>query len=128
MAAKFEIRSPKAGEYRWVLVSQGRTLATGAPYGRRALAEKSIDAFRLAATAAPVVDTTAPAARPTTGKAARAVGRVLGKAVVRGGRAVETAEQAAAKTAKRAARTVETATAPKPATKRAAPRAGGRKR
>ena len=127
MAAKFEIRSPKAGEYRWVLVSQGRTLATGAPYARRALAAKSIDSFRLAATAAPVVDTTVPAAKPTTSKAARAVGRVLAKAVVTGGRAVETAEQAAAKTAKRAAKTVQTATAPKPTTKRAAPRAGDRK-
>ncbi|MDQ1499751.1 MAG: hypothetical protein QOI86_3091, partial [Actinomycetota bacterium] len=27
MAAKFEIRSPKAGEFNWVLLSQGRTLA-----------------------------------------------------------------------------------------------------
>jgi uncharacterized protein YegP (UPF0339 family) len=127
VAANFEIRSPKAGRYVWVLVSQGRTLATSPEYGRRALAEKAIAAFRLAATAAPVVDTTAPAAKPATSKAARAVGRVLGKAVVIGGRAVETAEQAAANTAKRAAKTVQSATPPKPATQRAAPRAGGRK-
>lgn len=64
MAAKFEIRSPKTGEYRWVLTSQGRTLAIGPTYARRALAEKSIDTFRSAAVAAPVDDQA-----PTRGKA-----------------------------------------------------------
>lgn len=95
MAANFEIRSPKAGVYQWVLVSQGRILATSEPYTRRAAAEKAIGSFRMAATAAPVIDTTVPAAGPTTRKAARAVGRVLAKAVVKGGRAVEKVEQAA---------------------------------
>jgi uncharacterized protein YegP (UPF0339 family) len=42
VAAKFEIESPKAGQYRWVLRSQGRTLATSALYNRRNLAEKAI--------------------------------------------------------------------------------------
>ena len=79
VAANFEIQSPKAGRYVWVLVSQGRTLATSAEYSRRALAEKAIVAFRMAAVNAPVVDTTVPAAPPAAGKAARATGRALGK-------------------------------------------------
>lgn len=97
MAAKFEIRSPRAGMYQWVLVSQGRILATGEAYNRRAAAEKAIEPFRMAATAAPVIDMTVPAAKPATRKAARAVGRGLAKAVVKGGRAVEKVEQAATK-------------------------------
>jgi uncharacterized protein YegP (UPF0339 family) len=105
VAAKFEIRSPKAGEYRWVLVSQGRTLATSQAYPRRAMAEKSIVSFRLAATAAPVIDTTVPAAKTTTRKAARVTGRTLGKAVAKTGRAVEKAEQALSKATKQTAKT-----------------------
>lgn len=79
MAAKFEIRSSKTGQFRWVLVSQGRTLATSPAYSRRALAEKSIDAFRMAAIAAPVSDLTVPAAKTTPGKMARAAGRTAGR-------------------------------------------------
>jgi uncharacterized protein YegP (UPF0339 family) len=79
VAAKFEIRSPRAGRYVWALVSQGRTLATSTEYSRRALAEDAIVAFRMAAVNAPVVDTTVPAAPPAAGKAARATGRALGK-------------------------------------------------
>jgi len=111
VAANFEIQSPKAGRYVWVLVSQGRTLATSAEYSRRALAEKAIVAFRMAAVNAPVVDTTVPAATPGAGKAARATGRALAKAVVKGGRAVEKVEKTAAKATKRAARKVARATA-----------------
>jgi uncharacterized protein YegP (UPF0339 family) len=128
MAAKFEIHASTTGQYRWVLVSQGRTLATSEAYSRRGLADKAIVAFRMAAAAAPVVDTTVPAPKATTRKAARAVGRVVAKAVVKGGRAVETAEQAAAKTAKRAAKTVKKADTAKTTTKRTAPRARGRQR
>ena len=95
MAARFEIRSPKAGEYRWVLVSQGRILATSEAYTRQASAEKAIDLFRMAATVAPVIDTTVPAAKTPTGKAARAAGRTVAKAVVKGARAVETVAKAA---------------------------------
>lgn len=98
MAANFEIRSPKAGVYQWVLVSQGRILATSEPYTRRAAAEKAITSFRMAAAAAPVIDTTVPAAKATTRKSARAAGRLVAKAVVKGGRAVEKAEEAATKT------------------------------
>ncbi|HYH50033.1 MAG TPA: DUF1508 domain-containing protein [Acidimicrobiia bacterium] len=106
MAAKFEIQSPKAGEYRWVLVSQGRILATSEAYKRRHLAEKAILPFRMAAVNAPVIDTTRPQATTTTGKAARATGRVVATAVVKGGRAVERVEKLAAKAAKKAAQTV----------------------
>jgi len=103
VAANFEIRSPKAGRYIWVLVSQGRTLATSAEYSRRALAEKAIVTFRMAAVNAPVIDTTVPAAKTLPGKAARATGRALAKAVVKGGRAVEKVEKTAAKATKRVA-------------------------
>ena len=102
MAAKFEIRSPERGRYQWVLVSQGRTLATSAAYSRRAAAEKAIDSFRMAAIGAPVIDTTVPAAKTTTGRAARATGRTLAKAVFKGARAVEQVEQAAARATGRA--------------------------
>jgi uncharacterized protein YegP (UPF0339 family) len=94
MAAKFEIRSPKAGQYTWVLVNQGRILATSVPYARRALAEKAIVAFRMAAVNAPVIDQTLPAAKTAPGKAARGTGRAVAKAVVKGGRAVEKLEEA----------------------------------
>jgi uncharacterized protein YegP (UPF0339 family) len=109
MAAKFEIRSPKAGQFRWVLTSQGRTLATSQTYSRPVLAEKSIDSFRMAAIAAPVTDLTVPSAKTPAGKTARATGRAAGKAVAKAGRAVEKAEQAVAKPARRAARPVRKA-------------------
>jgi uncharacterized protein YegP (UPF0339 family) len=69
MAAKFEIRSPSAGQFTWVLVSQGRTLATGGSYGRRALAEKAIDALRTAAGGATVSDLTLKPAKTTAKQA-----------------------------------------------------------
>lgn len=78
MAAKFEIRSPKAGRYAWVLTSQGRILATSAEYGRRVLAEKAIDSFRMAAIAAPVADQTPTRSKRAPGKAARMAGRGAG--------------------------------------------------
>ena len=106
MAAKFEIESPKAGQYRWVLSSQGRILATGATYNRRSLAEKAIVSFRMAAVNAPIVDATLPAAKTPTGKAARGTGRVVARAVVKSGRAVETVEKTAARAVKKAARTL----------------------
>ncbi|MCA1844240.1 MAG: DUF1508 domain-containing protein, partial [Actinobacteria bacterium] len=71
MAAKFEIRSAN-GKWTWVVTSQGRTLASGESYARRALAEKAVESFRMAAGNAPVIDTTLPPAKTTTGKAARA--------------------------------------------------------
>jgi DNA-binding protein HU-beta len=97
MAAKFEVRSPKAGEFRWVLVSQGRTLATSESYSRKVSAEKAIESLRKAAGTATVADLTLAAAK-TTAK-----------------RAAEKVEKAAAKTpakttAKRAAKKVEKVT------------------
>jgi uncharacterized protein YegP (UPF0339 family) len=117
VAAKFEIRQPKAGEFNWVLVSQGRTLATGESYGRRVSAEKAIESLRKAAATAPVADLTLAPAKTAPGKAARATGRAVGKSVVKAGNALAKAENVAAKapaaaksTAKRAARTVKKAT------------------
>jgi uncharacterized protein YegP (UPF0339 family) len=125
MAAKFEIRSPKAGRYQWVLTSQGRTLATGEAYARRALAEKSIASFRMAATAAPVIDTTVPAASPAVAKAARTSGRAVGQAAATTRRTVKVAARkaptAAKRTVNKAAKAVEK-TATKAANKTAAPR------
>lgn len=109
MAAKFEIQSPEAGKYRWVLKSQGRTLATGPAYNRRALAERSIDSFRMAAIAAPVDDRTVAPAQTTPAKAARAVGRAAGEAVAKGARVVQKVEKKATKAASRAAKTVRKA-------------------
>jgi len=136
VAAKFEIRQPKAGQFNWVLISQGRTLATGESYGRKVSAQNAIESLRKAAATATVVDLTLAPAKTAPGKAARATGRAVGKAVVTAGTAVAKAEQAATKTpraakstAKRAARTVEKATKkavdavkPAPAKKAAAPR------
>lgn len=110
MAAKFEIQRPRAGEYRWVLVSQGRVLATSEAYRRRGLAEKAIVLFRMAATAAPVVDHTAAPAKAPVAKAARAAGRAAAKAVVKGGRAVEKVERTTARAGRRVAKTVAGAT------------------
>ena len=95
MAAEFEIRSPRAGRYIWVLTNQGRILATSEEYNRRSLAEKAIVPFRMAAVNAPVVDTTEPAATTASTKLARATGRVLAKAVITSGRAIATVEEAA---------------------------------
>jgi uncharacterized protein YegP (UPF0339 family) len=114
MAAKFEIRSPKAGQYTWVLISQGRTLATSQAYSTRPLAEKAIVSFQMAAVNAPVVDTTVPEAKTPTGGAARVTRRAVAKAVVTGRQTVEKVEETAAKAAKqmveKASRAVESVT------------------
>ena len=89
MAATFEIRSPTAGKYVWVLTSQGRILAISKEYNRRSLAEEAIVPFRMAAVNAPVIDTTEPAVSNAAAKVARATGRVLAKAIVKSGRAIE---------------------------------------
>jgi uncharacterized protein YegP (UPF0339 family) len=77
MAAKFEISSPKAGEFNWVLKSQGRTLATGESYPRRISAEKAIESLRKAAATATVADLTLKAAK-TPAAASRAAKSVKG--------------------------------------------------
>ena len=101
MAAKFEFQRTQTGQYRWVLVSQGRVLAASPTYSRKALAEKAIVSFRMAAVAAPVVDLTAPPAKAPVAKAARAAGRAAAKAVTTGARAVEKIEQTTAKATRR---------------------------
>jgi uncharacterized protein YegP (UPF0339 family) len=83
MAAKFEIVQPKAGEFRWVLTSQGRVLAKSDAYTRKVSCQNAMESFRKAAPTAIIVDHTArPAAAPKTvpGKVARTTGRVMGKA------------------------------------------------
>src|SRR6266446_8636201 len=98
MAAKFEVRSPKTGEFRWVLISQGRTLATSEPYSRKVSAEKAIESLRKAAATATVNDTTVKpaAAKPVAAKAARATGKAIGKAATTR-KTAKTAAKAAAK-------------------------------
>ena len=74
MAAKFEIRSAKAGEFNWVLKSQGRTLASGESYARKVSAEKAIESLRKAAASAAVDDTTVKATAPAKPAKATATG------------------------------------------------------
>ena len=102
LAAKFEIEQSGSG-YRWVLKSQGRTLATSPAYTSKAAAQNGMASFRTAAANAPLIDTTLRAATTPVGKAGRATGRALGRAVVNSGRAVENVEKAAGRTTKRAA-------------------------
>ena len=98
VAAKFEIRASEPGGYHWVLISQGRTLATSASYTTRASAEKAIASMRQAAADATVADLTLPAPKTQAGTVARAAGRVVARAVVRGGQAVEQGETTMAET------------------------------
>jgi uncharacterized protein YegP (UPF0339 family) len=108
MAAKFEIRSPKAGEFNWVLLSQGRTLAVGETYTRKVSCVNAVESVRKAAPTAAVDDTTvrpAPAKAPTaktTARAAAKTARTTAKAAVKTGRAAgKVAAGAAKKTAPR---------------------------
>jgi uncharacterized protein YegP (UPF0339 family) len=133
VAAKFEIRSPKPGEYSWVLLSQGRTLATGASYTSKASAEKAIASMRSAASSATVLDLTLPAPRTPAGTAARTTGRVLGRAVVKSGQAVEqvektvaTAAAGAAEVAKKAAKKAKAKAKPKAKRAKAKAKKAGR--
>jgi uncharacterized protein YegP (UPF0339 family) len=101
MAAKFEIRSPKAGQFRWVLTSQGRTLATGETYSRRVSAEKAIGSLQAATATATIDDTTikAPTGKSVAAKAARDSGRSAGKTTPKkkAKRATKTAAQRTSK-------------------------------
>ena len=127
MAAQFEIRSPKRGSFTWVLTSQGRVLAMGESYTRKASCQKAIESFRKGAPSAKVADLTLAPPATAPGKAARTAGRTVAKAVITGGRAVEKAEKttakAAAKTAKGARKAAtkaekRAARATKPGTKK----------
>jgi uncharacterized protein YegP (UPF0339 family) len=112
MAAKFEIRSPKAGEFNWVLKSQGRTLATGESYTRKVSAEKAIDSLRKAAAGAAIEDKTVKA--PVSKATAKAAAKVK-KAATKAPAAAKTAAKRTAKkaqaTAKKAAGTAKKAAA-----------------
>ena len=94
MAAKFEILQSKAGEFRWVLTSQGRVLAKSDAYTRKVSCLTAMEAFRKAVPTATVVDTTAKPAKasaakgrrttkPVSARAARTTGRVVGKAAAK---------------------------------------------
>jgi len=116
MAAKFEV-SQSGGGFRWVLKSQGRTLATGESYSRRALAEKAIESLRKAAAGATVVDLTV---KPAKAAPAKAAGKATRTARKTAARAAKTTKKAAAtKRTAKAATSKRTATAAK---KSSAPR------
>ncbi|MEW6476749.1 MAG: DUF1508 domain-containing protein [Actinomycetota bacterium] len=87
MAAKFEIEQPKAGEFRWVLTSQGRVLARSENYTRKVSCVNAMESFRKAAPTAEIVDHTArpakSAATSAPAKVARQTGRVVGKAAAK---------------------------------------------
>jgi uncharacterized protein YegP (UPF0339 family) len=119
MAAKFEIRSPKAGEFNWVLLSQGRTLAAGETYTRKVSCVNAIESVRKAAPTAVVDDTTVKPAAAKTGaskttkttRTAKTAGRKIAAKTAKaataavGGVATKGAAGAAKTTAKAAART-----------------------
>jgi uncharacterized protein len=109
LTAKFEIQQNGSG-YRWVLKSQGRTLATSPAYTSKAAAQNGMASFRTAAANAPLVDATLRAASTPAGKAGRATGRAVGRAVVKSGRAMEKVEKTAVRTTKRTAKRVNKAT------------------
>jgi uncharacterized protein len=78
MAARFEIKQNGRGEFRFVLTSNGRVLATSESYTRKSSCLNAIESLRKAAASASVAENaiqTAPVA-----KAARAAGRAVGKA------------------------------------------------
>jgi uncharacterized protein YegP (UPF0339 family) len=92
VGAKFQIVITKAGQYRWVLLRRGCTLATSPTYASKAAAQNGMTSFRKAAADAPLVDVTLRAATTPAGKAGRVPGRAVGRAVVKSGRAVEQVE------------------------------------
>jgi DNA topoisomerase-1 len=97
MAAKFEISS-KAGQFNWVLKSQGRTLATGEAYRQRAAAAKAIESLRKAVAGATVSDLTVKAA---PAKAAAKPAKAAAKPAKAAAKKAATAKKAT--TAKKAA-------------------------
>jgi uncharacterized protein YegP (UPF0339 family) len=107
MAAKFEISQPSPGRYTWVLTNQGRVLAQGGTYTRKVSCVNGLQSFRKAAPSAAVLDLTEiklPPAKTVPGKAARATGRGLGKAISKMAQVVEKVEDAVPVPRKRAPR------------------------
>src|SRR3954451_18837249 len=70
MAAKFEVSSNGKGGFKWILTSQGRTLAFSEPYSRKASCLNAIDSLRKAAGTATVSDGTVASTTATAAKAA----------------------------------------------------------
>src|SRR5712692_3338483 len=112
MASRFEIKQNGRGEFRFVLTSNGRVLATSEPYTRKSSAVNAIESLRKAAVSASVAEDAVQAA--PVKKAARTAGRAVSKAKAKVGTTV-------AKAAKTAAPRKRAAAATK-ATKAAAPR------
>jgi len=87
MAAKFEIRQPRAGQFQWVLLNQGRVLAKSDTYSRKAACLHAMESFRQAAPTAELIDHTPTrgktASTPAPARAARSTGRFLGKAAAK---------------------------------------------
>ena len=99
MAAKFEIRSSKTGEFNWVLTSQGRTLASGESYTRKASAEKAIESLRNAAGTATVADLTLPPAKTAPAKAAKTAKPATAAKTAKPAKAAKTTKAAKTKAA-----------------------------
>src|SRR6266576_3594265 len=72
MAAKFEVSSNGKGGFKWILTSQGRTLAFSEPYSRKASCLNAIESLRKAAATATVSDGTVAAPSAATAKPAAA--------------------------------------------------------
>ena len=66
MAAKFEVSSNGKGGFKWILTSQGRTLAFSEPYSRKASCLNAIESLRKAAATATVSDGTVAALADAT--------------------------------------------------------------
>jgi uncharacterized protein YegP (UPF0339 family) len=116
MAAKFEIRPVGVGTFSWVLLSQGRILATGEPYRRRATAEKAVESLRKAAAGATLSDLTVKAkAAPAKAAAKRAAGPGKAKAsAATPAKAMRKARKVAKPASKAATKRASKATAAKP--------------
>ena len=72
MAAKFEVSSNGKGGFKWILTSQGRTLAFSEPYSRKASCLNAIESLRKAAGTATVSDGTVASPSAATAKPAAA--------------------------------------------------------
>jgi uncharacterized protein YegP (UPF0339 family) len=72
MAAKFEVSSNGRGGFKWILTSQGRTLAHSEPYSRKASCLNAIESLRKAAATATVSDDTVGSTGSATAKSGAA--------------------------------------------------------
>src|SRR5437588_4936534 len=107
MAAKFEVSSNGKGGFKWILTSQGRTLAHSEPYSRKASCLNAIESLRKAAATATVSDDTVAAtngaAKAAPRKAAAKKAAAPRKAAARKAAAPRKAAATKAPAAKKAA-------------------------